>query len=235
MDAEIPDATIRRMVDLVEPEWELRGTTPVEGGSCAVYRLVLEAGSSTRECFLEASPDGEWGVPADARVSTLLRARTSIPVPPVIGVVDDHPSVPSPFYVADAMPGSDVPYEAVGRVPDDVLRTTARQLGRHLGELHRVEAVESFGYVDYDESRPLSGGRPAGSAADLAVAGGTDSWEASLRARIDHELERHAASRFDALTPRIESWSLDRLDRLSDSSTRFAPVLGGTTTATTTS
>ena len=221
------DETLQRMVRVVDSQWALREATPVERGFCRVYRLVVETPSSTRECYLKAVPAGQSaGVAADARVSAVVRERTAAPVPEVYGAVDDHPELPSPYFLMEAMPGDAVPYERVGWVDDDVLRTTARQLGEHLGELHSIDAVESFGYVSYDESRELVGGRPSGSTADLAVRDGIDSWPASLRARVDHELERHAESGFSELTPRLESWCDDRIDRLDRTDETFDPVLG---------
>lgn len=212
------------MVRLIEPEWELREATPAEGGFSSVHRVVVETLAGTRACFLKASPDGDVrGIPADARISTLLREHTSIPVPEVIGVVDDHAEVPSPFYLAAPMPGEDVPYEETAWLPDDVLRTVARQVGTHLGELHSLDAVDSFGYVDADGSKRLSGGRPAGLADELAVVNGDDAWPTYLERRIEYELGRHEETQFADLTPRLESWCRDRTESLSGP---FPPVLG---------
>lgn len=223
-ERDLTDATLRRMLRLIEPEWELRGATPAEGGFSSVHRLVVGTPAGTEACFLKASPDGERrGIPADARVSAVLRERTSIPVPEVLGVVDDHAELPSPFYLAAPMPGEDVPYEEVGWLADGVLRTVARQVGAHLGELHSVDAVESFGYVDADGSKRLSGGRPAGTADELAVVNGNDSWRPYLRRRIEYELDRHGATRFSDLTPRLEPWCRERVEALTGP---FPPVLG---------
>ena len=227
MADELSDETLRRMVSVVDPEWELREATPVERGFCRVYRLVVETPASTRECYLKSVPGGHSaGVAADARVSVVVREHTAAPVPKVYGAVDDHPDLPAPFFLMEAMPGDEVPYEQVGWVADDVLRTLARQLGESLGELHRIDAVESFGYVSFDESRELAGGRPSGSTDDLAVRDGIDSWPASLRARVDHELGRHAESGFSELTPRLESWCEDRIERIERLDGESGPVLG---------
>lgn len=216
--------TLQRMVGLVDPAWRVREATPAERGFCAVYRLAVETPTSTRACFLKASPDGtESGIPADARILAVLGEHTAIPVPEVLGVVDDHPELPAPFHLTAAMVGSDLPYEAVGRVSDSVLRTVARAVGRHLGELHRVDAVESFGYVDRARTRPLDGERPSGSVAELAVLEGVDSWPAYLRGYVGRELERHADTRFAGLTPRLEAWFEERIEGLTGP---FSPVLG---------
>ena len=224
MDEGVAKTTIQRMIHLVNPEWELREVTPAERGFCAVYRVVVKTTTATREYFLKAPPDGKSsGISADARILTVLQNHTSIPVPEVLGVVDDHPEVPSPFYLMDSMAGTEVSYEEVGWISDDPLRTVARQLGAYLGELHTVNAVESFGYVDYDRSHRLAGGRPSGTVAELAVIDGFDSWQTYLSAYIERELERHTNSRFSALKPEIESWCHERVESLTGP---FSPVLG---------
>ncbi|WP_435175052.1 phosphotransferase family protein [Halorussus sp. AFM4] len=227
MADELSDGTLRGMVSVVDSEWTLREATPVDRGFCRVYRLVVGTATSTRECYLKAVPEGrDAGVAADARVSAVVGEHTAAPVPGILGAVDDHPDLPAPYFLVEAMPGDEVPYERVGWVSDDVLRTTARQLGESLGELHRIDAVDSFGYVFYDESRELAGGRPSGTVDELRVRDGVDSWPDYLRARVDRELGRHAESGFSDLTPRLESWCEDRIERLDQRDGGFSPVLG---------
>lgn len=225
MSGDLSGADLQRMVDLVEPTWTVREATPAERGFCRVYRLVVDThDEETHECYLKAAPEGtEAGVAADARVLAVLYEHTDVPVPEVLGVVDGCPEVPSPFYLVTPMSGEDLPYEEVGWLPDEALRTLARDVGAHLGELHRIDAVDSFGHVGYDRTRTLDGGHPSGSVADLTVREPVDSWPTYLRGYVEHELERHAESRFDSLTPRLESWVDERVDGLEGP---FGPVLG---------
>lgn len=224
MNGELTAESLQRMVDLVDPTWAVTEATPAERGFCAVYRLVVETPESVEECFLKAAPEGtESGVAADARVLTVLGEHTSIPVPKVLGVVDDHPEVPSPFYLMTPMAGCDLSYERVGWLPDGDLGALARDVGAYLGELHRIDAVDSFGYVDRDPTGVLAGGRPSGTVEELTVRDGVDSWPTYLRGYAGRELERHADSRFDSLTPRLEAWCEARLDGLDGP---LSPVLG---------
>lgn len=223
MAEELTDETLDRMLRGIDPDWELREATPAESGFSSVYHLVVETANSTRECFLKATPDDDRGVPAEVRLLALLRDQTAIPVPRVVGAVDDHPDLPSPFSLTSPMPGSDVPYEQVGWVSDSVLRTTARQLGAHLGQLHGIDAVDAYGLVGAADSPKLAGGRPGGTVDELAVEGGSGTWAAFLRRWVDRELERHESSRFAELTPALEDWCDDRLEALTGP---FAPVLG---------
>lgn len=228
MGEEVAAETVRRMARAVDRAWTVRHSMAVESGFSAVYRVTVETGTTTREIYLKATPDGDGhghghGIPTDARVTSVLGASTSIPVPEVLGVVDEHADLPAPFYVTTAMPGSEVPYEEVGWVPDAFLHTTARQLGAHLGELHGVDAVGSFGHVTHDGSRTYAGGPPSGTVADLTVDDGFDSWTSFLEAWVERELDRHASSRFSSLTPRLESWCRNRVAARTDT---HGPVLG---------
>ena len=224
--------TIEAMLRAVDPDWELSSATPAERGFCRVYRVTVGRTEGppgdAQTLYLKATPgENDGGIPADARILAVLDDRTEIPVPEVLGVVDEHPSMPAPFYVMTPIPGSELPYEQVGFVPDDVLRTVARQVGATLGDLHGVEAPDSFGHVTHDDNRPLVGARPSGTVAGLD-GGGYDSWEAFLWAWVDRELGRHEQSRFDALTPRLRAWCDERLavfeERGGEQSP--APVLG---------
>ena len=224
MNGELDAGTLQRMVDLVDPAWTVTAATPAERGFCRVYRLTVAESGETRDCFLKAAPEGaEAGVGADARILAVLDRRTSIPVPEVLGVVDDHAELPSPFYLMTPIPGRELSYERVGWLPDEALETLARGVGAALGELHRIDAVDSFGHVDRAPTSVLDGDRGPGTVDDLAVRDGVDSWETYLREYAERELKRHADTRFDALTPRLEAWCDERIRGLDGP---FSPVLG---------
>ncbi|MEF8812476.1 MAG: phosphotransferase [Halovenus sp.] len=105
----------------------------------------------------------------------------------------DDERLPTPFYLMRALPGEELAYERVSRLEDDVLGRVARDIGRYLGELHSVPAVERFGHVRHDGPE-LAGGRPGGDPATLSVGNPRDTWQEFLRAYADRELDRHADS-----------------------------------------
>ena len=220
---EVPDATLAEMVRRVEPTWEFREADPAERGFCSVYRVVVGDDGATRELYLKASPDGRaWSVPTESRLQAVLDARTSIPVPEVLGVVDEHETLPTPCFLMDALPGEAVAYERVGRLEDHALRRLARETGAYLGELHSVPAVDRFGHVRHD-APAQTGGRPDGDPAALTVGDPRDDWRIALRERVDHELDRHADSRFSDLTPELRAWFDAGIEGLEGT---FEPVLG---------
>jgi hypothetical protein len=220
---EIPASTVEEMVGSIEPAAEVREIDAAERGFCSVYRVVVSGDGRTRERYLKASPDGQpWGIPVEARIQAVLDARTSIPVPGVFGVVDDHEALPTPFYLTDALPGAELPYEHVSRLEDGPLRRLARETGECLAELHSVPAVDGFGHVRHDGPE-LSGGRPDGDPAHLTVGTPRDDWPTYLRDRVDRALDRYADSRFSALTAELDRWFETGIEELEGP---FEPVLG---------
>jgi aminoglycoside phosphotransferase (APT) family kinase protein len=209
----LPEATVRRMVRLVDPDWTVEDVTTIERGFSRVSRVVVDTGDGRRECILKATPAADdAGTAADARVTAALDSHTPVPVAAILGAVDEHESVPAPFYLAEAVEGRELDYAAVGWFDDDELRALARDTGAALAALHGLDAVDAFGHVWPAPASRLTGGRPDGSLDALAVTGGTDSWPTMVRGYADRELDRHADSRFGDLTPRLR----DRIDGLID-------------------
>lgn len=220
---EISDSTLEEMVQLAEPAWELRETVPAERGFCSVYRVVVSDDGTTRDLYVKVSPDGQsWSIRSEARLQAVLAAHTSIPVPEVLSVTDDHETLPTPYFLMNALPGQDVAYERVGRLEDDALRQLAKETGKYLAELHSVPAVDSFGHVRHDAPN-LTGGRPSGDPENLTVGEPREDWPAYLRERINDELDRHADSRFSDLTPELSRWFEEGIENLKGP---FEPVLG---------
>lgn len=220
---EVSHSTIAEMVKTAMPDGDLLQASPVERGFCSVYRVVVSRDGTEEELYLKVSPDGQtWAIPTEARLQAVLAERTSIPVPEVLGVTDDHGTHPTPHYLMRGLPGAELPYEGVARLDDDVLHRLAREMGEYLGELHTVPAVERFGHASHDGPQ-LTGERPDGSPETLTVANPRETWPEYLRDHVDHELERHADSRFSDLTDDLRQWFEAGIDALEGP---FAPVLG---------
>lgn len=223
-DRSIPADVIEEMLRAIDPEWRLRQARPAERGFTAVYRVTVETEGGSRELVLKATPDGQrHGIDTEARLLAVLGRHTGIPVPEVIGVVDDRDGLPTPYFVMTAIPGDEIPYEQTSRVSDPVLRRVSRTTGEHLGELHAIEAVDSFGTIDCAKPEALEGGSPTGTPHELAVAEGSESWPNYLRAAGDRQLEVIADTRFDDLLPRLRPWVRDRISAMTDP---FSSVVG---------
>lgn len=224
LDRSISADVIERTVRIIEPGWELREAVASDRGHTAVYHLEVETADGPREVVLKASPDdAAHGIATEARLLAILRDRTSIPIPTVIGVVDDHDELPTPCFLMESMAGTAMAYAETRHAGGAALRRLARQTGEYLGELHAVDAVGSFGVVGHDRAAPIVGDRPAADPDQLAVAEPFDTWAGFLRASVEPELEKINESRFADLAPDLEAAVLDRIERLGD---RDGPVLG---------
>lgn len=211
------------MLEAVDSEWALREATLAERGHSPTYRVCVETGDGSREYVLKAAPEGgDGGVATEARLLAVLDERTAIPVPTVVGAVDDHPELPTPFFLAERIEGAELSFEETRGLSDRVLRRLARRTGAHLGELHALDVVDSFGRVTHGTEH-LDGNRPSGDVRRLAVRDRTDSWADALRAMVERELDALAATRFADLAPRLRPWFRERVDGLDGP---FSPVLG---------
>ena len=223
MTRDLDKTTVREQVAAVDPSATVESVEPVDRGRSTVVAVTVTRAGESLDWFLKLAPEGDHGgIPADARLTALLGARTDAPVPTVLGAVDEHPDLPTPYYVSSALDGEALDYAAVGWLSDDALARLARETGRALGQLHAVDAVDAYGLVRPAEGRSYGGERPAGGGDDLAV-DGPDSWHDWLDSWLDRELARHADSRFGDLTPRLRSWAESRLAAIKEPS---RPVLG---------
>jgi aminoglycoside phosphotransferase (APT) family kinase protein len=219
---DLTEATVREQIVVVDPSVTVAATESVDRGRSTVVAVTVRRDGEPTDWILKLAPEADdGGIPADARVTALLDAGTDVPVPTIQGVVDEHPDLPTPYYVSSAMEGDALDYAAVGWLDDGALARLARETGRALGQLHAVDAVESFGLVRPSE-HSYTGERPTGGVEDLAV-DGPDSWTDWLEAWVDRELGRFADSRFADLTPRLRSWAESRVSAVEEPD---RPVLG---------
>lgn len=208
LDSSHSPAEIGRLVETMVPGWTAVDAMAAEEGTDAVYFVTVETPEGSREAVLKicefVSPEAFRPEP---RLLALMDRRTSIPVPSVYGVLDDHDELPAPAFLMERRQGAavqrpDLDRKALGRV--------AREAGRHLGEVHAVGTFEEFGAVRLarDAGRPASVELPDGDG--LAVGDPFESWRAKLaetaRSSLDDLHERFAdlaGSLRDALEPRL--------------------------------
>lgn len=225
MSDSIPEDALATALRLVDEEYRLVDAEPIDRGRSRLYRLRAKRGEEVETLVFKAAPPGEEsdpGLSADARLLSLLDERTSIPVPRVVGIVDDHPSVPTPGFVMGELDGNEEPYEAIARFDDSALEPFAERMGASLGELHGIDCLDSYGHVRPAGDETLRGGLPAEPAAELTTSG-IDSWPTFLERWSERELERHAASRFGPLTAELRTWIERRRTGCQDG---VGPVLG---------
>ncbi|GAB3670335.1 phosphotransferase family protein [Halopiger thermotolerans] len=210
MTPTVERSDLERMVAAVEPTWSVERVRPSDEGSAAVHFLTVDTPDGSRDVVVKAFTGGVVSpavARAEPRLLERLAAETAIPVPEVVGYVDDHPTLPAPFFVAERLPGEN------GANRFDDLSTAAlervfAQAGRHLAELHSVRpSFERFGRVGVD------GG-------ELAVVddglGGTDRWSDWLLADAEDTLSGLEGSRFDDLVPALREYVRETVPEIDD-------------------
>ena len=187
------------MVDAVEPGWSVEDVRPSEEGSESVFFLTVETPAGRREAVLKAAAAGivpDSVARSEPRVLELLADETEIPVPAVVGFVDDHPELPSPFFLAERLPGRN----GSGRFSDlstDALERVFAAAGDYLGQLHAVESFDRFGRVGVADG-------------ELAVvedeSSARDRWAEWLLADAQKTLDGLEGGRFDDLVPELRRY-----------------------------
>jgi aminoglycoside phosphotransferase (APT) family kinase protein len=222
-DRRLQRETVERMVAEIRPGWTVTDAALADDGHTSVYLLSVETDAGTRDVVLKATPDDEpRGVGMEARLLTVLAERTSIPVPTVYGAVGRHDDLRAPFFLMDGVEGADLSFTDTPTLSDAALERTARETGRHLGELHALDAVDRFGQVTLEGAAP-GGDRPPTTPDDLTVWEPTDAWPARLGAWVDDHLAVLEGSRFDDLVPALDAHLAREVDALSGP---FSPALG---------
>ncbi|PSP78016.1 hypothetical protein BRC70_00565 [Halobacteriales archaeon QH_6_68_27] len=128
-----------RTVATVDDTCTVREATGIDAGGNETFRVTVETPDGRRECVLETSTGG-GNLDAEARLLRLLGGETDVPVPSVVGVVDEHPDLPAPFFLMERLDGEQPPAE----IPVADLTTYARDVGRYLGAVHELDAFDGY-------------------------------------------------------------------------------------------
>ncbi len=210
------------MLDAIRPAWRLRDAESSDAGYHFVYRLTVETPDGERDCYLKATPEGrDPTVDLEARLLTVLEANSAIPVPIVLGVVDESAGFSSPFVLTEAGHGETASRTELASMSVATLWEIARTTGRQLAELHTLNAVGSFGFLSYEGS-VLRGERPSGDLDSIAAADPIDSWYEQLETWGSETIESLGETRFADVAPEARSAFEARIDDLDGP---FRPVL----------
>lgn len=229
-DRTLTRPTVERVLAVVDGDWRLQSVEPIATGTAAVARVVVATGDGERDCVLKASPDGDrHGIDTEARLLALLSARTGVPVPEPLAAVDAgagadpdlDADLPTPLLLTAHVPGESVARTALHDLDGAVAERVARAMGRHLAAVHRIEAVEAFGYLE-PAGRGLAGERPPADPASVRVVDPEPEWRAAMRAYTDRELDVLAEGRLADLHDPVERALHGRIDGLAGP---FEPVL----------
>ncbi|MFC4358113.1 phosphotransferase family protein [Halobium salinum] len=207
--------TIRAMVDAVRPEWTVRVIEPCERGSDVLYYLTVGTGDGSREAVLKYCRFADAGsFLTEPRALSVVASETSVPVPVVDAVVDDHPDLPAPYFLMsrrEGVPASEAALDDEGTVD------LARDAGRYLGAVHRLATFDGFGRLEPADCVDCD---PGAAREGLAVADPTDAWAERFHALATAPLDCLDDSRFSDLVPAIRRSLARARDRVADADHR---------------
>lgn len=222
---------IEPMVQVVRPQWEVEQATFQEDGITAIYELLVSTDEGREECFLKATPlieepDRGCIIETEARLTEVVRTNTDIPVPRIIGAVDTHDSLRTPYFLMESMPGTVKHPSVIQEIPSEHLQRIARQTGRYLGQLHELPTpnIDSFGKgISHSSDTVLRGGRPSGDPGDLSYTDGQSNWQAGLNEWSEAALEElRESDRFADIVEPIQETLREVYPKLPDS---LSPVI----------
>lgn len=198
---------VERMVTAIAPGWSVERVRPSEEGSDYVFLLTVRTPDGLRKVVLKAFSDENVSptvARSEPRLLELLRAETEIPVPRLIGFVDDHPDLQTPFFLAEHLPGENGANQFEDR-STATLERVLTEAGRHLAELHSIQPFDRFGRVGVDDG-------------DLSVVGDSfdegGQWTDWLLAKAEDTLDGLEGSRFDDLVPELRECVRNRVPTL---------------------
>ena len=216
---------ITSMIAAVEPDWRVREVSTDDARLTSVARVAVETPTGAREIVVKAYSGADSGMnPIDftteATLLSILDHHTDLPVPVVIGLVDDAPCLPTPFFLMSVVPGTQIPKRHVGTLSNDALARLARESGRALARLHELPAPDRFGRIVVAEGVRERDDAPLPTdVAALTVTGiGDESPSRDWRSIVEdwgrQALTALDQSRFSDLTPRVRGVLEDAIDDL---------------------
>jgi aminoglycoside phosphotransferase (APT) family kinase protein len=201
----LSDEQIAEIVQQIEPDWRVQESTVEPAGHHITYFLAVETPSGTKRCVLKATPDdGDPVCDDESRMLAIIDAHTDLPVPEVLGVIDEDDALPTPLFLATELPGTNENRTALPTFSAGQIDELAHSTGRHLAALHDLDAVDRFGFVDIDPAEQLRGGKPSSSLDQISVEDPVDTWRSYLDHEYDRVLDRFDGHRFEDMVPTIQ-------------------------------
>ncbi len=205
--------TISAALKRVDPVWELQRAERVGTSTLAVYRVTVEEPNRTMTWYLKATADGDNNrVATEARLPALL-GDVGLPVPAPRGLIDDDPALPTPVVLLNELPGRTYDREFLPAMGDQRLFDLAHQVGEQLAALHRLDFVDSFGYLG--PSGPTYDGKAPDPNPDaIRVVDPHERWRTRLETDIEQILSQLVATRFADLREHIREELERRIEAL---------------------
>jgi aminoglycoside phosphotransferase (APT) family kinase protein len=154
-ESEFSDETVAGMISHLVPSWDVVNVDTVEEGSNTTAIVNAETPDGERTVVLKAAtstwPGADDKTRAEPRLLSLVHEETSIPVPGMHGVCDDHGTYPTPFFLMEHVDGECFSQDQAPEMPSSMRKTIVREAGQHMAELHMLGPLPAVGdIVCYD-------------------------------------------------------------------------------------
>lgn len=150
---DISDKTLSEMTRHLKPSWQIVDIDRFEDGINATAALDVETPTTTQRVVLKIAtsshPLANRRIRAEPRLLSLVNQETSIPVPEVLGICDDHETYHTPFFLMSYVDGESFTQDHVPDLPSDVRETMFREAGRNMAELHELGPLSAVGNLVY--------------------------------------------------------------------------------------
>lgn len=152
-DTHISDRTLVDMVHHLEPEWTLVRRERIDEGANFAARLDVTTPTGNRRVVLKVStsshPLAGTRAQVEPRMLSLVGRETTIDVPTVFGVCDDHEVYPAPFFLMSYVEGESFDHARAPTLPKPTRETVFREAGENLAELHMLGPLPAVGELAY--------------------------------------------------------------------------------------
>lgn len=225
-DFELSENEVVSLIDLVNSSWTVHKFSEVSEGATPIYELVVATEDDVEPMILKVCPDAEnqGMIQTEARYQELVRQETSIPVPEIYGVIDEHSELHPSCFVMEHVNGDYLGDRKEFGDNEDVYEQVAYQIGQYLGELHNIPLdMDGFGLTQFNVTDPLNGSIPNPNPGELVIRDGESVWGELFVELFETNLDAIRGTTFCRYINKIESMLNDSQPLLNKS---FNPVIG---------
>lgn len=150
-ESELSDETVASMVSHLVPSWTVESVDDVDDGANSTAVVDIETPDGKRTVVLKAATSTWSGADertmAEPRLLSLVGDETSIPVPEVFGVCDDHETYPAPYFLMEHVDGECFSQDHAPDMPPKTRETFFREAGENMAELHMLGPLPAVGDI----------------------------------------------------------------------------------------
>jgi len=200
----ISPSKVSDIVSGLESSWTVQKIEPIDKGLNTTFRIDVEMPEGDEFYVFKTSKRSPEKIKGEYRLHRLLNEETTIPVPEVYHGFDEHPQIPTPFFIMDGIRG-----EHLQRYPEkpplETERTIAETLGYYIGQLQEMDLFSEFGDIRKRSSKASdSDGQSSCNRYGLAIDNRHSTWPSRLRETALDIIDTVSETPFEDLVPEMK-------------------------------